>query len=451
MRKLFRRISTVSPTRTVALGFLAIILIGAVLLSLPAATRNEGSCGFVNALFTATSATCVTGLAIGDTWQYWTNFGQVVILVMIQIGGLGFMTLAMVFSFLLRRKIGLRQRLIIVQSLNLNDINGVVRLVRHVLIGTLAFEGAGAVILTCCFVPRFGFAEGLWRGVFHSISAFCNAGFDIMGKASPNSSLALYAEDPIVNIVIMTLIVVGGLGFFVWEDIVHARSWKKLRIHSRIVIVTTVFLIVAGAVAFSLMEWTNPATIGDMPVGSKLLCSTFQSVTTRTAGFATVDQAGLTGGSKLLTMLLMFIGGSPGSTAGGVKTVTIAVLMISALRAIRGHEDVNIFGRRISQKQVRDCLAIVVVVVMLYIIGTTLIMGFEQIEPMDAIFEVSSAMGTVGLTLGVTQSLGVPALLVLIVLMYLGRVGIMTIGIATMINGGKTAKVRYPEERIMIG
>lgn len=451
MRKLLSRFSTVSPTRTVALGFLAIILIGAVLLSLPVSTKTEGSCGFVNALFTATSATCVTGLVVGDTWQYWTNFGQVVILVMIQIGGLGFMTLATVFSFLLHRKIGLHERLIIVQSLNLNDINGVVRLVRHVLIGTAAFEGAGAVVLTCRFVPRFGFAEGLWRGVFHSISAFCNAGFDIMGKAAPNSSLALYAEDAVVNIVLMVLIVVGGLGFFVWEDIARARSWKRLRVHSRIVIVTSAVLIVGGAAAFALMEWTNPATIGDMPTGSKLLCSAFQSVTTRTAGFAAIDQAGLTGGSKLMTMLLMFIGGSPGSTAGGVKTVTVAVLLMSAMRTLRGREDVNIFGRRISQRQVRDCLAVIIIVILLYVIGTTLIMGFEDIEPMDAIFEVSSAMGTVGLTLGVTPSLGVPALVVLIALMYLGRVGIMTMGIATMMNRGRTAKIRYPEERIMIG
>lgn len=427
------------------------ILAGAGLLMLPFASRMDGSCGFIPALFTATSATCVTGLVVADTWSYWTDFGQAVILTLIQIGGLGFMTLATVFSFALRRRIGLKERLVMVQSFNLNDISGVVRLVRHVLVGTFAFEGAGAVILTACFAPRFGFWGGLKRGVFHSVSAFCNAGFDLMGKLEPDSSLALYATDPIVSIVICTLIVVGGLGFFVWEDIYTARSWKRLGVHSRIVLITSGALIAGGWAAFAALEWSNPNTIGGMDTGGKLVASLFQSVTPRTAGFASIPQTELTSGSKLLTMLLMFIGGSPGSTAGGVKTVTVAALLVSVFGVLRGKDDVNIFRRRVSSKQVRDCMAVVCVAAMCNIVGTLLIMTFDGVAASDALFEAVSAMGTVGLTLSLTPTLSAPSLVVLILLMYLGRVGIMTIGIATMISAGKDAKIRYPEQRIMIG
>lgn len=449
---MIRKALSVSPTRIVALGFLLIILLGTILLSLPFASRADGSVGFVNALFTATSATCVTGLVIGDTWSLWTNFGQVVIITLIQIGGLGFMTLATVFSFLLRRRIGLKERLVMVQTLNLNDINGVVRLVRHVLFGTLAFETIGAVILTIRFVPDFGFAGGLARGVFHSISAFCNAGFDLMGKIQPDSSLALYATDPTVNIVIMTLVVIGGLGFFVWEDIYNVvRNHGKLGIHSRIVLIVSAVLLLIGWLSLAALEWSNPDTIGSMSIGDKLLASLFQSVTTRTAGFAAIPQDGMTDGSKIVSILLMFIGGSPGSTAGGVKTVTITVMLLSAIHTLRGSDDVNVFGRRISSKQVRDCMAVVVLAATLVCAGTVLLVVLESLPALTALFEVASAMATVGLTLGITPTLSVPSLLVLTVLMYLGRVGIMTIGIAAMLSSGRKTKLRFPEQRIMIG
>lgn len=451
MHKFLRRLLSVSPTRIVALGFLAIILIGTALLALPFATRAEGSCGFVPALFTATSATCVTGLVVADTWTMWTAFGQVVIILLIQIGGLGFMTVFAVFSFLLHRRIGLKERLVMVQSFNLNDISGVVRLVRHVLFGTLAIEGAGAAVLTICFARRFGFWGGLARGVFHSISAFCNAGFDLMGSASPGSSLALYAADPVVNIVIILLIVLGGLGFFVWEDFASARSWKRLGVHSRIVLTMTAALLLGGWALYAAFEWTNPATIGGMSTGGKLLASLFQSATTRTAGFATVPQENLTGAGKIVTLILMFIGGSPGSTAGGVKTVTIAVTLVSLHGVLRGKEDVNMFGRRISAAQVRDCTALVSMVALLDVLGTLLLIAFDGAPVSAAAFEVVSALGTVGLSMSLTPTLGTASLLLLTALMYVGRVGIMTIGLATMITSRRSGKLRYTEQRIMIG
>lgn len=319
-----------STTRIIALCFAGIILTGALLLTLPVASRSGESCGFLTALFTATSATCVTGLILVDTFVQWSGFGQIVILSLIQIGGLGFMSIASIFAFSLHKKLGLKQRMLLAQAMSLNDVEGVVRLQKHVLVGTFSLEGLGALILFFRFLPGYGPWNALKWGVFHSVSAFCNAGFDILGVLQPGSSLMLFQTDPVVCLTIMALIVVGGLGFFVWEDVLRAvrtRAWRRLSVYSRLVLTCTGLLILVGAGVICAMEWNNPATLGPMTVPQKLLAGSFQSVTTRTAGFAAIDQGAMGESTKAMSIVLMLIGGSSGSTAGGLKTVTVAVLL----------------------------------------------------------------------------------------------------------------------------
>ncbi|MEG1858516.1 MAG: potassium transporter TrkG, partial [Pseudoflavonifractor sp.] len=321
VRDLLIRSKSMNATRIVAGGFAVIILMGALLLMLPIASRTGEVTDFLTTLFTATSATCVTGLIPVDTWIHWTFFGQVIILALIQLGGLGFMTIITLVSFLLHRRIGLSERLIMVSTFNLNDMDGVVRVVRHALMGTFYIEGTGAIILALRFIPDFGLLGGIWRGIFHSISAFCNAGFDLLGgKFGAFVGMAGYNSDPVILITIMYLIVVGGLGFFVWEDIVIHRSWKGLSLYSKMVLTITAGLIVGGAVFFLCVEYHNPATLGEMPLWKKILNSFFESVTLRTCGFASFDQAGLRDSSLVVGCILMLIGGSSGSTAGGMKT-----------------------------------------------------------------------------------------------------------------------------------
>ncbi len=450
-RNVAGRLKNIRPTLFVAISFLVVILLGAGLLCLPLATKSGRSAGFVDSLFVATSATCVTGLSPMDTWSFWSPFGQGVILALIQIGGLGFMTMVTVFSFLLRRRIGLQERLIMVQSMNITDIHGVVRLVRLALFGTLIFEGIGSVILAICFIPDFGIVDGIIKGIFHSVSAFCNAGFDLMGEVDPGGSLAPYATHPVVNLVIMALIIIGGLGFFVWEDIYINRKFSKLRVHSKLVLVMTAGLIAFGTICIFLLEYSNDGTIGEMNIFEKFIASMFQSVTTRTAGFATVDQGALTSGSKFITVMLMFVGGSPGSTAGGLKTTTFALLIIGSFQLIRGNKDVNIWKRRVSLRQILSSGTLFAMMVFLVIIGVFVMMISENLDMSDMMFEVVSAIGTVGLSTGITGILGVPSKIILTVLMYLGRVGIMTIGIAAMMGPGSEKNIRYPKTSIMIG
>ena len=454
LKKLRQRQQTVrrvEPVRVMVLGFAAVILIGALLLMLPISTRSGEGADFITALFTATSATCVTGLVVEDTYLFWSPFGCTVIILLIQTGGLGFMTMAAAFSLLLRRRISMRERLLMGTSLNMDSLSGMVRLVRRVIFGTFLFEGMGALILSVRFMRDYGFLGGIARGVFHSISSFCNAGFDLFGDRMEFGSLIPYAGDFVITITVCLLIVLGGLGFFVWSDIYSARDNGRLHTQTKIVLRVTLLLIALGTVVFFIAEYNNPATIGNENVFHKFLSSLFQSVTTRTAGYAQMDQASMTGVSKALSVALMFIGGSPGSTAGGVKTVTMAVLLMTAFQALRGNYQTTVNGKSISYKLVVDALSVFVFGIFFVSMGTFMVAAFDSVSLSEALYECTSAFGTVGLTLGITPSLSVPSQLVLIGLMFLGRVGIITIGMATMMRGRKEAKIKYPEARVMIG
>lgn len=436
----------------VALGFLIIILTGAVLLTLPISARSGEPTDFLDALFTATSATCVTGLVTVGTATHWSGFGQVVILLLIQIGGLGFMSLASIASFLTHRTITLRERMVMSAGLNLTENAGIVRLTRRVLLGTLAFEGAGAVLLATRFVPRVGLWQGIKMGVFHSVSAFCNAGFDLIGTPdNPFASLTGYADDVLVNLTIMALIVIGGLGFFVWGDIWDKRRFRRLRLHTKLVLITTALLLCAGFALTLLFEWHNPQTLGTMPVQEKLLAASFQSVTLRTAGFNTIDQAALTGPSQAVACLLMMIGGSPGSTAGGIKTVTAAVLVLSAISALRGRTTVSAFGRTIVSRSIMNAVTMMIVGGTLSLTGACVISYVEGAPFGACLFEAVSAFATVGLSMGLTPTLNAISRLILILLMYLGRVGVLTLGVAVLMRHREPPKMQYPDGDVMVG
>lgn len=442
-----------NPTRIVAGSFAVIIALGTLLLTLPIASRNGQPVNVLTSLFTATSSTCVTGLVVVDTATQWSLFGQAVILAMIQLGGLGFITIMTLFSLAVRRKIGLSERLIMVSSLNLNNMNGVVRLVRFTLKWTLCFEGAGALLLMIRFIPVYGLGQGIWMGIFHSVSAFCNAGFDVLGLDAPYQSLIPFQNDPVVLFTIMALIVIGGLGFFVWSDIAHNRRWKKLSLYTKLVWVMTAALIVIGWAILAAVEWNNPETLGDMSLGGKLMNALFQSVTFRTAGFSAIDQGGLQDTSQALGCILMLIGGSSGSTAGGIKTVTVAVLGLSVLAGFRGRSTVTIGGRSISQRQQTSATTLALTALLFFLFGSMFLSLFDAIPFMDAGFEVASALGTVGLSVGITPTLSIPCRVFLVLFMYLGRVGILSCSIAfsTARSVARENKIKYPVTDVMIG
>lgn len=436
-------------TQIVALVFLGIILVGAGLLTLPVASRSGVSCGFRPALFTATSATCVTGLVLYDTFSQWSGFGQVVIISLIQIGGLGFMSIATLFVFLLRRRVGLKQRLVMAQALSLNDIGDVVRLQKWVLVGSFTVEAVGAAILTVRFLPDYGFATALKWGVFHAISAFCNAGFDIFGCITPGVSLLEFNSDPVVLLTLGVLVIVGGLGFLVWQEVLTRP--RRLSVYTRLVLIMTGLLLVLGTGAIALAEWDNPDTIGTMGVGDKLLNSFFQSVTSRTAGFAAVDQALLTDAGKGITVMLMLVGGSSGSTAGGVKTVTMVVLLLFLWSRARGKSSVCVFHRTIPAGQVMDAMTIFSLLVGLSVAGAVFISYTSPVSFTDGLFESVSALATVGVTAGATGKLSVAAQLLMIVYMYFGRVGILTISLGFLMGNEAEERFRYAQTDLMIG
>ena len=446
-----QRLRKMRPPQIIALVFMGIILLGSGLLCLPAASRSGQATDFLTSLFTATSATCVTGLIRVDTGSYWSGFGQAVILVMIQIGGLGFMTIASIFFFALRRKIGLRQRLVLAQALSFDQISGVVGLVRNVLRGTLAVEGAGALILALRFWPEFGAARALWYGVFHSVSAFCNAGFDVLGDLASGGSLCGYVDDPVVNLTIMALITIGGLGFAVWGDVRKNRRFSRMSVYTRLVLSISCGLIVGGAALIALLEWHNPDTIGKLSVSGKLLASAFQSVTLRTAGFASFDQNALRDVTKAVCDVLMFVGGSSGSTAGGVKTVTVGVVVLAAIGTARGRTHVTAFKRSISQSAVSNAMAIALLVLFLSFLGAGAISALDGVSFDNAVYETISALCTVGLTTGITPGLGLASCLILIVFMFFGRVGIMTISVGFMMANPAEERIEYAQARVMIG
>ncbi|MEA4823732.1 MAG: potassium transporter TrkG [Clostridiaceae bacterium] len=435
-------------TRTISLGFAAIILVGAMLLMLPPASRDHQALPFLHALFTSASATCVTGLAIYDTYTQFTFFGQFVILLLIQIGGLGFMTVALQFSLAVGRRIGLRERSLLSESVGSNQVGGVVRMVRRVLYGTLIIEGVGAVLLGLRFVPMLGVVRGIWFAVFHSVSAFCNAGFDLMGIFTPSLSLEYFIGDALVSVTVMGLIIVGGIGFVVWNDLIESEfRYKKLKQHTRVVIFATAVLILAGAGLFYAFE--HDAALAELPRGTQILASLFQSVTPRTAGFSVVQVSSMSPGAKLLTMLLMFIGAAPGGTGGGVKITTIVVAIAALVASLRKYEDVTIGSHRVSS----DVLWRAFCGILSYALTAffaMLVLSAQGIEITDAMFECLSALGTVGLSTGVTSGLPALSMIAVILLMYIGRIGSLTVFMAMMRSRGP-GKIRNPVGIILIG
>lgn len=417
-----------SAAQVMAFGFAAIILLGGLLLMLPVCNRSGQSIPFLNALFTSTSATCVTGLVVYDTYTQFTFWGQLVILLLIEIGGLGFMTVALLFSMALGRRIGLKERSLLAETVSAMQIGGVVRLLRHVLLGTLFFEGAGAALLSFRFIPEFGLVRGIWYGVFHAVSAFCNAGFDLMGVRAPFSSLTGYAGDPLVILTIASLIIIGGLGFIVWDDLrACGRHWRRYALHTKVVLACTGALILGGTLLMLLLE--HGASLAGLRDGKRLLAAFFQAVTPRTAGFNSVDLARLGHGGRLLITLLMFVGASPGSTAGGVKTTTLAVVLASLSSYLRGRRDVNLFHYQIEPQVVRRAYCSMTLYTLL-ILGGSFVLTAQGAAAERAVFETVSAIGTVGLSLGLTPFLPALSRLALILLMYAGRVGSLSVFMA---------------------
>ncbi len=441
----------VSPTKIILGVFLAIILTGALLLMLPLSSSTAKSTDFLTALFTSTSATCVTGLIVVDTLSHWSRFGQVVILLLIQCGGLGFMAFATVFSLVLHRKISLKERLIMSQSFSGDGLSGVVRLTQHILIRTFIFEICGALILSTRFIPEYGLGEGLFMSIFHAVSAFCNAGFDIIGVSADHiGSMSKYVGDPVICLTLPALMILGGLGFFVWEDVLGKKKLSKFNFHTKLVLLTTTALLLGGTFLFLLFEYDNAATIGNLSFSNKLLASFFQASTTRTAGFCTFSQHNMSSSSKILSIFLMFIGGSPGSTAGGIKTVTLAVLILTAFSIMRGRAEITAFERRISPQTIFKAITVMIAAAFLAASASIMIAQTNNIDMINAVFESVSAFSTTGLSTGITSQLNTVSQITLILLMYLGRVGLLTLSIG-LIAKRKPSKISYTEGKLIIG
>ena len=434
-----------SSFQIIILGFAGVILLGALLLMLPVSTTGGNVTPFNEALFTATSAVCVTGLIIQDTGSYWSTFGQAVILALIQIGGLGVVTIAASFALLSGRKISLMQRSTMQDAISAPKVGGIVRLTRFILRGTFLIELLGAFAMLPVFCRDYGW-RGVWMAVFHSISAFCNAGFDILGTESNlYPSLTGYAGSPIINITIMLLIVTGGIGFLTWDDICENKlHFRRYRMQSKVILVTTAFLLVLPAIFFFFVDFSS------LPIGKRVLASFFQSVTPRTAGFNTVILSDMTGASQAVMIFLMIIGGSPGSTAGGMKTTTLAVLVANAAATFRQRESAQFFGRRIECGVVKTAATVVTMYLALFFGGAVFISAYENLPLSACLYETASAVGTVGLTLGITPQLHIPSQMVLIVLMYLGRVGGLTL-IYAALSGKRAGTAKLPLDRITVG
>lgn len=435
----------------IVLTFLAIILLGGLLLSLPISSRSGQWTSYLSSVFTATSATCVTGLTLFDTYTYWTGFGQAVILILIQVGGLGFMTIASLFFLLANRRIGLRQRVLMAQSLGIDQLSGIVKLVHHVLVRTAIVEGMGALILTIRFSLLVPFDRALWWGVFHSVSAFCNAGFDVVGAVDVGGSLIPFVGDWVVNFTIIALITVGGLGFFVWEDVLSKRSFRKTTVYTKMVLIISAILALGGGAVIALLEWNNPATLGNLPAAEKCLAALFQSVTSRTAGFYSIPQGALQDATKTVTDVLMFIGGSSGSTAGGVKTATMGVLVLAVIAAARGRSRVTVFRRTISAQQVSDAVAVTSMVFGLALSASLVLSATNGLPMIDCLFETISAIATVGLSTGITPLLNEISQILLIILMYFGRVGVMTVSLGFLFSNAAEERYKYADTKVMIG
>ncbi len=434
-----------TPVRSLVLGYLAVILLGTLLLILPISTHKTGSASFMDALFTTVSASCVTGLVLHDTYTYWSVFGQIVILFLIQMGGIGFMTVIISILRIGGKKINLKERTFMQESVSAPNVGGLVKLTGTILIGTLIFESIGAFILAFRFVPDYGWGKGIYFAIFTSISAFCNAGFDLMGINEEYSSLTLYSSDPIVCITVPLLIIIGGLGFFVWKDIKDNKfHLRKYALHTKLVLVTTAVLIIVPFIIILIAE-------NELPWKERILSSFFTAVTPRTAGFNVLDMPTMQTATLTVTILMMLIGGSSGSTAGGIKTNTFAVLFLSLFSLIRGKRSVECFGRRLDEENVRNASQFVTIYLLFIAVSVILISLFEQGKGFtftDILFETVSAIGTVGLSLGITQSLTVGSELILCILMFLGRAGCMTVMLSLRTANAPTAEL--PMEKVRI-
>lgn len=444
---MFSFLKKISSFQIILLGFAVIILLGSLLLMLPISVRGDGGASFSDALFTSVSAVCVTGLVVRDTATYWSEFGQMVILFLIQIGGLGVVSAASAISLIAGRKINLRQRSTMQEAISAPQMGGVVRLTGFILKMTFIAELIGCLLLFPAFYKEFGYGKGLYYSVFHSVSAFCNAGFDLMGETAHFSSLTSFIGNPLVNITIMLLIISGGLGFSTWEDICTNRfRFKKYHLQSKIVLVTTAALIVLPSVFFYVFEFSD----WGMTTGNRVLASIFQAVTPRTAGFNTVDFAAMKQGTLGMVIILMLIGGSTGSTAGGIKTTTFAVLLTSAFSVMRSKKDTHLFGRRIDETTVCKASALLILYITLFFFGGVIICFTENLPLLDCLFESASAIGTVGLSMGLTPTLGTVSRIVLICLMFFGRVGGLTFVFAAF-NPDRVDYSAFPLEKINIG
>ena len=446
---------TLSTTQIILLSFLVTILVGSLLLALPLSSATGIAVPYLDALFTATTSTCVTGLVTLPTVSTWSLFGQIVILLLIQIGGLGIITIMSGLMLLLNRRMGISDRLLIQDAFNLNTMSGLAKFVKNVLLGTLIIEGIGAVFYMLVFIPEFG-AAGIWISVFNSVSAFCNAGIDIIAE----NSLCNYATNPLINIVTSALIILGGLGYIVWWDVlrvIRSRSMKNrkifrhLTLHSKIAITVTAGLILVGATLIFIFEYSNPLTIGEMSLFDKIQISFFQSVTTRTAGFATIPQENLTNASAAVSIMLMMVGGSPVGTAGGIKTVTVAVLICSAFATIRNKNSSSLFNRRVSEESVKKAVAVAVTFITICAASTIFLMATSNASALDAAYEAVSATATVGLSRNLTSTLNACGKLIIIVTMYFGRVGPISLAVALGSKNESQNVISEPTEDISIG
>lgn len=440
-----KRHKHITSFQVIIVGFFSVILLGSLFLMLPWATQDGQGASFGDALFTSTSAVCVTGLILHDTATYWSMFGQGIILFLIQIGGMGVVTVAVAIVAASGRKIGLMQRSTMQEAISAHQVGGIVRLTKFILKTGFLIELTGAILLSFVFCKDFGLGKGIWYSVFHSISAFCNAGFDLIGIREPFSSLTAYADQPIVNITIMALIVIGGIGFLTWADIKKNKwHWKKYRMQSKVILSVTAGLIFFPAVYFFFFEFSH------LSLGERIWTSFFQSVTPRTAGFNTVDLSLISETGVLLMILLMITGGSPGSTARGMKTTTVAVLISSALAVFQKKESAHFYGRRIPDDTIRHAATILLMYLVLFLSGGMIISSVENIPLLSALFETGSAIGTVGLSMGITPTLGRLSQGILIGLMFFGRVGGLTLIFAAL-SERKNTNAKLPQEKITVG
>lgn len=439
-----------SYTQLIALGFLLIVLIGTILLSLPIASESGEWTPTIDAFFTAASATCVTGLTVHNISEHFSLFGQIVILCLVQIGGIGFMTVLTMFSIFIKRQIGLYERKLLMQSAGSLKMSGIVRMIKNVVIGTLIFESAGAILLATRFCPKMGISKGIYNAIFHSVTAFCNAGFDLMGTRDGVAiSMFDYKGDIVVILTLSVLIIVGGIGFLVWNDVIkHKFKIKKYELHSKVVIFTSLILITSSFILFFLFE--RDRAFSHLSFKDKTLAALFQSITTRTAGFASIPQTSFSEAGYILTLVLMFIGGSPGSAAGGIKVTTFMVVVLGVFSAARRDKDIKIFKRRIGDEIVKQASAIVMVYLFAIIISTMIICAIEPFSAKDVVFEVVSSIGTVGMSLGITEALSTISKIILIVLMYAGRIGGLTL-VLTFAEKREYVPITLPEEKVLIG